>query len=278
MTSHKFTVLIPVYIENNYKCVKRAINSILHQTLLPNEILIVVDGRIRDGIKRLLNEYKKKHLHLFTIVYFNTHQGLGVVLNKGVELCKYDIIARMDADDYSLPNRFEEQINVLLEKNCDIVGSYIGEFHEDIDKVYNVREVPSENSEILKYSKKRNPMNHMTVMFKKDSVIKAGSYASIEGFEDYYLWSKMLIQGFKFYNINQCLVLASAGDNLYHRRGGVSYVKNELYFEKKLLQEKHISFFRYLRNIITRIIVRILPNKMRNFIYIHFLRKKQKSK
>lgn len=271
----RFSVLIPIYMGNNVLQVRRAVGSIIDQTLTPDEILIILDGKIEKDVYAFLNESKRKYSNLIKIVELGKHYGLGEVLNKGINLCKYNIIARMDADDFSVKERFKIQIDVLCNDKYDIVGSNIAEFYSSMDNISNIRRVPKEYNKIVKFSKKRNPMNHMTVMFRREKVTSAGNYSSIEGFEDYDLWMRMLDKGYKFYNIAKCLVLVQAGYKMYERRGGIKYIRNEFIFEKKLLNSKSISLLQFIYNIASRSIVRILPNKIRKFIYVKFLRNKK---
>ncbi len=269
---NKISVIIPIYINSKANEVKEALESIISQTKKPDEILIIIDGPVIQDVDFVISTFIIKNPQICTLKRYSNNLGIGVVLFEGVKQCKYDIIARMDSDDIAVSNRFQKQLAVINEKNVDIVGSYIGEFYESKTEIRNIRVVPIKHDDIKKFSKKRNPMNHMTVMFKKNSVIDVGGYSHIAGFEDYYLWTRMLINNSKFYNINECLVITKSGDEVYKRRGGLSYIKNEIYFEKKLLKAHYITFIRFIINVVTRVCVRIIPNGLRGLIYKTFLR------
>ena len=157
-------------------------------------------------------------------------------------------------------------------KDIDIVGSYIDEYEEDMKKFISTKKVPITNDDIVKYSKKRNPFNHMTVMYKKDSVIRAGNYIDFKWNEDYYLWIRMLNMNFKGYNISECLVKARTGDSMYERRGGIEYAKVDYFLQRKILEMGYINKIQFFYNIFTRISVRLIPNTLRRQIYIKFLR------
>src|SRR5699024_6923018 len=129
---------------------------------------------------------------------FEKNIGLGKVLPIGVKTCTYDLIARMDTDDIAREDRFEKQImEFSQDAQLDIIGSHILEFDKSVDNILSRRIVPLTQEEILKFSKKRNPFNHMTVMYKKKSVLGAGNYKHVRGlgYEDYDLWVRMLMNG-----------------------------------------------------------------------------------
>lgn len=269
----KFSVLIPVYHGDKLEFLKESVNSILNQTLLPSEILIIVDGKVGADIQEVLTKFVENN-SIIKITYLAENKGLGDALNIGLNQCKYDIVARMDADDIAVPNRFERQIEFLnSHPDVDIVGSYIHEFATDPNNERIVRKVPVEHKEIVQYSKRRNPMNHMTVIFKKKEVLKAGSYQRYIGFEDYFLWVRMIQHGAVFHNIPETLVLARTGQGMYKRRGGLQYLTNDVKLQWGFFKSGHVNFYQLLTNVIARSIVRIAPNEIRSKIYTGFLRK-----
>jgi glycosyltransferase involved in cell wall biosynthesis len=264
----KFSVLMPVYKNDDMAFLKRAIDSLLNSSVKPDEIIVVVDG----PIPKALDDALKSEPDL-TVHYFDKNRGLGFVLADGVKLCKNKLIARMDADDISDKDRFEKQV-AYFEKNksIDVLGGYIAEFDSDESNLKRERKVPLSHSDIINAANKRNPMNHVTVMFKKESVLKAGNYQDMLNFEDYYLWMRMLKGGSEFANLDDCLVnVRIAG--LDNRRGGASYIKYEVKFFNTLLREKMIRLDVFLANMIKRVPVRLLGSGFRNFVYDKLLRK-----
>ena len=122
---NKFSVLIPVSNQESPANLKRCLNSILNQTIKPNEIVVVKDGKFPIKLDEVLKEYEIK------IIELNEHKGIGYALNVGIKNCKYDIIARMDSDDIALSNRFELQLNKFKKnKKLTILGGQILEFDE----------------------------------------------------------------------------------------------------------------------------------------------------
>lgn len=269
----EFSVLMSVYYKESPVFLKESIDSILNQTLKPSEIVFIKDGILTDELEKVLEYYNEKHEGLFKFVSFDENQGLGKALRKGIEICSYDIIARMDTDDICVPARFEKEIKELIEKNLDVVGSNILEFDGDINNIIAERVVPKTDREIKKRAKKRNPFNHMTVMYRKSAVLKAGNYKDFLWFEDYNLWVRMIMSGAKMYNIQEDLVYARTGRNMFGRRGGKEYIKREYKMQKYMLNHKFIRFTRFYINVISRSFVRIVPNKVRRMLYIKMLRK-----
>lgn len=268
-----FSVLMSVYFKEKPEFLKESIESLIHQTLKPSEIVIVFDGKLTDQLYSLLDNYKKAFPNLFKYVQLEQNMGLGKALEIGVTECSYGLIARMDSDDICHPERFEKQVN-FLKSNPDVkvLGSWIGEFEEDPGKIESVRKVPATYEEIKEYAKTRCPLNHMTVVYWKDAVLKAGSYQTLMWNEDYYLWGRMLNNNIKIMNIPEVLVYARAGADMFSRRGGLKYFKNEVELQKKFLNMHFIDKQTFIINIITRGTVRILPNALRGFIYKNLLR------
>ncbi|MEH7095083.1 glycosyltransferase [Neobacillus vireti] len=269
-----FSVLMSVYFKEKPEYLRESIESMLRQTLRPTEILIVFDGKLTDELYQLLNEYKKADPDLFKYVELEQNMGLGKALEIGIKECSYDLIARMDSDDICHPQRFEKQIN-FMKNNPDVqvLGSWIGEFEEDVEKIESIRKVPASYEEILQYAKTRCPLNHMTVVYWRDAVLKAGSYQTLMWNEDYYLWGRMLNSHIKIMNIPEILVYARAGADMFNRRGGLKYFKNEMVLQKEFLKMNFIDRQTFIKNVITRGAVRILPNSLRGFVYKSLLRR-----
>jgi len=266
-----------VYKKEKPEHLKRAIESVINQTLQPSEIVIVKDGELTDELDKVLDWFVNRYPSLFKIVPIPKQVGLGKALAKGVLNCSYEIIARMDSDDISHPERFEKQIPFLLDHpEIDLVGSWISEFDDDEKNVYSFREVPTEPEEIKKFAKKRNPINHMTVVFLKKAILSAGNYQSYLWFEDYHLWARMLLKGYKFANLPHYLVNVRGGDNMIARRVGVKYAILEMKLQKFFLEIGFINNFEFIRNVTSRFILRMLPRKLALSLYKAFLRNRKK--
>lgn len=273
MKKCNFSVLISVYAKEQAEYFDKALYSIIDQTLMPSEIVLVEDGKLTKELYNVIDKYKKKYNKLFKIIKLEKNMGLGNALNIGLKECSYEYVARMDSDDYSNRNRFEKEMNIIIKNNLDIVGSNIDEYDNKMEEMLSKRCLPETHQEILIFAKKRNPLNHMTVIFKKSKVIEAGSYVDCPLFEDYYLWVRMIMNGCIFYNIQESLVKVRGGLDMLNRRGGKKYIKSIVNFNKKIYKLRFINVLEYFRNIFIRTIISIIPNKIRKNFYQKHLRK-----
>ena len=271
----QFSVLISVYKKEKPEYLKTALQSIINQTLKPTEIVIVKDGLLTQELDECIKEYEKQYPELIKIIAFKENRGLGLALRDGVIVCKYDYIARMDSDDIAKPERFAKQFQYLKQHpETALLGTWITEFSKDENKPDTLTELPCTHQGILKYAKKRNPFRHMTMLLKKEAVIKAGNYRDFLWFEDYDLWVRMLQKGYIAANIPEYLVDVRADEEMFARRGGWQYLKQDYRFQSFLLKIDFISIFDFFKNLLIRTIVRLIPNKMRSCIYELFLRNK----
>ncbi|WP_302798319.1 glycosyltransferase family 2 protein [Parabacteroides goldsteinii] len=267
-----FSVLLSIYYKERPDFLRQSLDSLFSQTLLPTEVVLVKDGPLTKTLDIIIEEYSKRYLQL-KIVSLSVNQGLGKALNEGLKYCSYDLVARMDTDDIAKPNRFEKQLKVFNNHpDIDIVSSWIDEFEGDTNHILSIRKLPEYHKEIYKFAKKRNPINHPAVMFRKSSVLAAGGYKHFPLFEDYYLWVRMLMNGAKFYNIQESLLYFRSSSDMFKRRGGINYALMELKFEQELLRIKFIDKSIFIKNILIRFISRLIPNKLRTIIYKHLLR------
>lgn len=273
MKKDKFSVLMSVYYKENPEYLDKALNSVFDQTILPDEVVLIEDGQLNEDLDMVISKYQKKYSKIFKVVKYEFNRGLGVALHDGLLECSNEIVFRMDTDDICRNDRFEKQLNIFKENNVDIVGSNIVEYDETMEKITGYRVVPENDKDIKNRAKKRNPMNHMTIAYKKSKVIEAGNYQDMLYFEDYYLWTRMIKNNCKFYNIQENLVNVRGGNEMIKRRGGTKYIKPIINFEKQLLKLKLINIFEYLVNIIERILVSLIPNSVRYFVYEKILRK-----
>lgn len=275
----KLTVVIPIYVNNDTQQLRVSLDSLLRQTLLPNEILVVADGPVSEGldkeVERLEGSVERLGLPIeVNYLKLEENRGLGEAMRKAVLEAKGDFFARMDADDICLPYRLEKQMRCFDEDaNLSIVGGQISEFDGDIHHITGRRVVPAEHNEIAKFMRSRNGMNHMTVIIKKKDLLKAGNYQPFYLLEDYYLWVRMLQHGCKFKNIDDDVVLVSAGREQMDRRGGYEYFRRQCQVFKYMLDTGFIPYWRYILNLFERGVVHVLmPIPVRSLFYRLFLR------
>lgn len=267
-----FSVLLSLYCKENPKNLSIALNSIIFQTNEPNEIIIVEDGPLNKELYDILNDFQSKYNKIKRI-RLNENVGLGKALNEGLKHCSYDLVARMDTDDISNPNRFEKQVKYMTEHpEIDACSSWIDEFIDSTDNIISTKKLPETNEEIINYAKHRSPLNHPAVMFRKSAVMAVGGYSGFP--EDYCLWVKMIMNGSKMYNLQESLLYFRYSPDMIKRRGGWKYAKDDFKSQMQFYKMGFIGIGTLIYNIAIRMTVRLVPNNLRNFIYKKLLRKK----
>ena len=269
-----FSVLMSLYIKEKPEYARECFESLLNQTVKAKEWVIVEDGPLTDEMYSLLAEYEEENPGLIKRVPLKKNVGLGLALREGVVNCSYDIIARMDTDDIAVRDRFEKQLSMFkADSKLDICGSHIKEFIGDIKNIQSERNVPLTQKEIYKYQKKRSAFNHMTVMYKKKAVLDAGNYVHAPLMEDDMLWVYMMKNHCRCMNLDEYLVYARVGKDMYARRGGFSYFKKYKAARKKIYETGYISYWDYISTVLIQFVVALIPVKVRKFIFTKLLRK-----
>lgn len=273
MNQIDFSILMPVYKKENPAYFDTAIASILEQTYPPKEIVIVEDGPLTEDLYSVIDKYQGRFPDLFNIVKLPINKGMGEAMNIGLLNCKYSLVARMDSDDIARRNRFEKQISYLQQHpEIDVLGSFIEEFKTTPGDIGKIRILPLLHEEIRKFAKKRNPINHMTVIYKKEKALEAGGYWNYRIFEDYNLWYQMLKRGCRFGNLPEVLIDVRTGNNMIGRRSGFRYFQGEYKFFKQMKKDKFITMQHFVEAITIRFISRMLPRVVLEKIYNSFLR------
>lgn len=270
-----FSVCMAAYRNDNAKDFAEAVHSIsTNQTVKPSEIVIVIDGPIPDSLESTIQKLTTE-IGNIKIVRFKENRGHAAARQAGLKAATNNYIAIMDADDISVSNRFEIQLNAFLRhQEASVVGGQIKEFIESPSNVVGERIVPVHDSEIKKYMKGRCPMNLVTVMYKKADVEAVGGFIDWYCEEDYYLWLRLMQAGYKFYNLRENLVNVRVGKEMYQRRGGWKYFKSEAGLQNYMLKHKLISLPRWAYNVLGRFVVQVaLPNKLRSFVFQTLFRK-----
>ena len=263
-----FSVLMSVYIKEKPEYAKACFESLLNQTVKADEWVIVEDGPLTPQMYELLDDYENRYPNLIKRIRYSDNRGLGIALRTGLPECKYDLIARMDTDDIARKDRFEKQLlEFENDSRLDICGSNIVEFEQEPEIIVAKRNVPSSHTEIIKYQKKRDAFNHMTVMYKKDAVLKAGNYQPCPLMEDTYLWARMLMNGAICKNIEEPLVYARIGQDMFERRGGWDYFKKYKKGRKQLLSTGFINYTEYFETIVIQFVVALVPRRIRGLIF-----------
>lgn len=270
-----FTVLMSVYRNDRPEFVERAVNSVTaYQTLKPDEIVLVVDGPIPLALTELIDSFENITEFNFKVIRLPENKGLGNALRIGMKHTTNEIVARMDSDDVSSIDRFKKQIEFMkANPEISVCGGQISEFIDNEKNIVAHRLVPLTPEDCRRYYQDRDPLNHMTVMFRKSVVLNVGNYQPWHLDEDTYLWGRLLKAGYKIANISDILVNVRVGKDMYARRGGWKYFKSDSKILKWKLENNLTTNSRYFYNYIVRFVVQVLmPNNVRAFIFKRLLR------
>lgn len=270
-----YSVLMSVYSKEHPAYLRQAVDSMLNQTVPPSDLVLVCDGPLSPELDAVIEELTGEMGSVLQVIRLPENRGLGISLDVGLRRCKYELVARMDTDDISLPDRMEKQLKFLeAHDEISVVGGQIAEFRGTPENIIDYRKVPEDPEAIRHRVKRRNPMNHMTVVMRKSRVLAEGGYQEITFFEDYCLWTRMLAGGHQMANIGDTCCYVRVDDRLYSRRGGWAYFGNTIKVEKLLLEKKLITWPEYLQNLLIRFGgVVLLPNRLRGLLYKIMLRK-----
>lgn len=269
-----FSVLLSIYYKETPSFFRQSLDSIFSQTRLPAEVVLVEDGPLTDELYAIINEYANRY-NILKIIPLPQNVGLGLALNEGLKHCTYELVARMDTDDIAKPDRFEKQLSIFENHpDVDVCSAWIEEFIDEPNNIVSIKKVPEKHWRIIKYAQKRCPVHHPVVMYRKSAVMLVGGYKHLPLMEDYYLWILLMIDGAKFYNIQESLLFFRTSLEMFSRRGGWKYLMTEMRFHILCFKLEFITLGRLILNISVRLPIRLCPNKLRAFLYNGVLRTK----
>jgi glycosyltransferase involved in cell wall biosynthesis len=264
----EFSVLMSIYQGEDAHHLDRAMVSIWdEQTVKPNEIVLVEDGPLTDELYQAINSWKEKLKSVFNVVTIKENTGVGNAKYVGIGKCTNELIAVMDTDDVSLSNRFEKQLSIFESQDIDVCGTWVGEFMYDENKIASYRKTPEKHNKIVAFAKSRSPVNHPTAMYKKSAVLSAGNYTKYKTSEDYDLFVKLIINGAKFYNIQESLVNMRTGNNQAARRGGLKNAILEAGVQKEFYKMGFLNLYELTRNVSIGFLIRMLPNSLMKIVF-----------
>lgn len=268
-----YSVLIAVYKNDNADYFDFALESMLNQSLKPDQIVIVEDGLLTEELYKVIENKMNEHENLFSIVKLEKNRGLGLALREGIKHCKNEWIFRMDADDYSAPERCKKQFEAAQREHADMIGCDVNEFIGNPENVVAKRVFPEKHEDIYKFGKRRTPFCHPAILMKKSQVLEAGNYQDAYLHEDFDLFVRMLAMGCKGYSLKEPLVSMRVSDDFYSRRGGVAYLKTLLKFNYKQLKRGWMGINDFVMRSAANIVFCLMPNSLRNILYRKVLRK-----
>ena len=274
MTRLPFSVLLPVYAGDRPDYLARSLVSVTEeQTRPPDEVVVVRDGPVSPELAQTLADLAATSSVPLVQVELQHNEGLGRALDRGLAACRHDVVARQDADDISLPERFEHQLP-LIEAGADLVGAGLLEFGEHEHDLVGQRTPPTSRVDIRRSAGFRDPFNHPTVVYRRAAVEAVGGYAHLPLMEDYWLFVRMLESGAVADNLAEPLVLYRVGAGAYARRGGRELLRSEIELQRRMLAAGYVSRAQYVRNVAVRGGYRLVPEGLRQITYRRFFTEK----
>ncbi len=277
-----FSLLLPVYRADSPAFLRRAFASATsQQTRPPAEVVLVRDGPVPPELARALDELQAASAVPVARLDLPENRGLASALEAGLARCSHELVARMDADDVSLPHRFAVQLPLLDGEvdTCDVVGSALEEFSggpgSDVvgsdagaaETTLAVRTPPAGHDAIAVRARFHSPFNHPTVVYRRSAVARAGGYRDLPLLEDYWLFTRMIATGSKAANVTEPLVRYRVGAGAYARRGGLRLLRSELALQRHLLAEGFTTPAQFARNTAVRGGYRAVPEGLRRLAY-----------
>jgi GT2 family glycosyltransferase len=262
------SVLMAVYAGDRVEWVSEALRTIREQTIPPAQTVVVQDGPVSTELSAVLEAAGVE------LVVLPENGGLAAALQAGLQRCSYELVARMDADDLAEPQRLERQVSVFARRpELSVLGGYVAEFRQDPAQPYAIRRVETGPALVARVAKWRCPLNHPTVMFRRDDVRAVGGYDGFSGMEDYFLWAKLLAAGKVIDNLPEVVVRQRAGLDLGRRRGGWHYLRTELGLFRAFVGIGFLTWWEALLGLTIRVPVRLVPPRLRWWVYRRFLRR-----
>jgi glycosyltransferase involved in cell wall biosynthesis len=265
--SEPLSLLLPVWAGDRPDFLVDAFRSSVDaQTRRPDQVVIVRDGPVPAALAERITELAASSPVPVDVVELEHNVGLGPALDAGLAACRHDVVARMDADDISLPQRFAVQMPVI-ESGVDVVGSALLEFGDDPDDVVGSRTVPTEPAEIVRRARFATPFNHPTVVYRRPLVTGVGGYGDFAKMEDYLLWAKLIVADARVANVAEPLVKYRVGAGAYARRGGLALLRAEVALQGHFRALGFTTRRQYLRNLAVRGGYRLVPEGLRRSAY-----------
>jgi glycosyltransferase involved in cell wall biosynthesis len=265
----KLSVLLPLHAGDAPEALRECLESIGCQTSLPEEVTVVEDGPLRSAHTRVLDRWGEASSVPVRRIRLRRNLGIAAALNVGVRECRYDWVARMDADDIMLPDRLARQRQHLSSGDSDVVGTWIREFNPATGSRGGIRAVPTSHEGVVRWARwARTPMNHMTVIYPKAAVTDVGGYPEdLRKYQDMVLWARLISAGYRLNNIPEVLVEARAGPDFIDRRRGIDYWRCEVQMLRYLRGSGHMGSGRVLLSAAARAAVRAAPRAVLRRMY-----------
>lgn len=262
-----FSLLLPVYAGDKPEFLTLAFeSSVQQQTLRPAEVVIVQDGPVPPALAAELQRLSAESPAPVNLVRLPENRGLTAALNAGLAACRYEVVARMDADDVSMPDRFARQWEILSH-GYDLVGTGMVEFETD-PAVTGARRVPPVGPKRIRdHARTHNPFNHPTMMYRAAAIEAIGGYQPFGKMEDYWLGVRMIASGTRVQNIADPLVKYRVGAGAFARRGGWAEARTEWKLQGELRRMGFVTTGQYVRNVVVKGAYRLMPAGIKKILF-----------
>lgn len=269
-----YSVLMSVYHKEKPEHFAACLDSMVNQTFPTDDFVIVCDGPLTPELDAVLEQYTRQYPAMFNIVRLPENVGIGNAANIGLQHCKNELVAKMDADDLAVPDRCEKQVKQFRENpELAVCGGFIEEFDQDPAEPFSIRAVPTTNEEIRKFARRRQPFNNMTVMYRRSAVQAVGGYRSFRRSEDYDLYLRLLHGGYPAGNLPDILVKARVDNSAFSRRASVATLRGCARSRWYAYRIGYSSLLDVAVCVAGELVILISPARVQQFIYSKFLRK-----
>lgn len=269
-----YSILMSVYCKENPAFLDEAMKSMMEQTVLTNDFVIVCDGPLSPELDAVLDRYVQLYPGIINVVRLEKNVGIGMAANIGLQHCKNDLVAKMDADDISVPTRCQNQLERFAQcPELAVLGGFIDEFSDDPERPCSVRTVPTDYEQIRSFARRRQPFNNMTVMYRREAVQKVGGYRDFRRSEDFDLYIRLLHAGYYGENLDQVLVKARVDADAFSRRGSWETLAGCANSRWQSFRMGYASLLDVCVCVAGEAVIMLSPNGLRKLIYQRFLRK-----
>ncbi|GAA1840608.1 glycosyltransferase [Agromyces salentinus] len=266
-----FALLMPVYRGDDAAHFAKAFtSSVTQQSRRPDQVVLVQDGPVGEPLAAAIEAAIAGCPVPVVHHVIAENVGLTRALTEGLALSEHDIVARMDADDISLPERFAKQVP-LVEGGLDLVGTGMLEFLDDDGSIVGKRVPRTDAADIAAYSRFHDPFSHPTVVYRRSAVDRVGGYQPMGLMEDYWLFARMIAGGAAVGNLAEPLVMYRVGAGAYARRGGRAQWRSELALQRALRAIGFTTRRQHVRNVAVRGLYRFVPEPVRKVAYRRFI-------
>lgn len=268
-----YSVLMSVYGGEKPEFFRESVESMLGQSFVTNDFVLVCDGPLTPELDSIVEEYEARY-DFFRPLRLPENRGAGECANVGLAQCRNEYIVKMDSDDIALPERCELSMYLLAKHpGVDMLGAYISEFDSATGKEIAVKKTPSGNSAIRKYARRRNPFNNPTLVYKKSMVERIGGYSTVRRCEDYEFVVRMLSAGAVGRNIPKVLLRYRVTGNNYDRRRNWANTKAFIAVRWKIHRSGFSSLWDFTLASAAQLVMFLMPRTLTELFYKRILRR-----